>query len=453
MNFISYNEAKPFLRDTMIIHVVAQGETVASIAEYYNLSVERLALENGISTTEYLAIGETLVILIPEIVYTVQEGDTLNRIATSYNISIMELIRNNPYISERRYIYPGEQLVIKYEGDKIATLSTNGYVYPFVNIDYLKKVLPFLTYLTVYAYYYTATGEVIDINDAEIISTAREYGVAPVMVLTGLVASSEEQIERIHNILTDQNLQDYLINNLISVLDSKDYYGVNITTPYIQPEDRHLYVDFIRKFSARLKAEGYRPFLTLTRSGFELLTNVSYDDMQYDILGDLVDEVIIITYEWGFSYGLPPSIVSFGTIGNVVEYALSLIDPDKLNLGYSTIGYVWKLPYIDGVTVAQAITYTSANDLAREFDAVIHYDEITKSSYFQYYSDSEYIVRFREARGINEIVKMVPMFGVEGVAIWNVMYFFNEMWLVINSQYDIRKVIPVKALETDETDS
>ena len=84
----------------------------------------------------------------------------------------------------------------------------------------------------------------------------------------------------------------------------------------------------------------------------------------------------------GFSYGLPPSIVSFGTIGNVVEYALSLIDPDKLNLGYSTIGYVWELPYIDGVTVAQAITYTSANDLAREFDAVIHYDEITKSSIF-----------------------------------------------------------------------
>ena len=87
MNFISYNEAKPF-EDTMIIHVCT-GETVASIAEYYNLSVERLALENGISTTEYLAIGNPCY-FNTEIVYTVQEGDTLNRIATSYNISIME---------------------------------------------------------------------------------------------------------------------------------------------------------------------------------------------------------------------------------------------------------------------------------------------------------------------------------------------------------------------------
>lgn len=433
----------------MIIHVVEQGETINSIAERYDISAERLALENGISTPVNLAVGETIVILQPEIVYTVQKGDTLDSIATSHNTSIIGILRNNPYLSERQYIYPGEVLVIKYDDEKIGTLSTNGYVYPFISIDLLRKTLPFLTYLSIYNYY-TATGEVITINDAEIIRTAKNYGVAPIMVFTGLVGSTEEQIEVIHNILTNEDLQDYLIDNLISVLDIKEYYGVNITTPYILPEDRNMYVEFIRKFSTRLKAEGYRPFLTLTLSAFELLININYGDLQYNILGELVDNVTIITYEWGFSYGLPPSIVSFGTIENTITYALSLINPNKLNLGYSTIGYVWRLPYIDGVTVGQAITYNSAIDLAREYNAVIHFDEITNASYFQYYSDFEYILRFRDARGINDIVKLVPKYRVEGVAIWNVMYFFNQMWLVIDSQFEIRKLVPVRTLDCKE---
>ena len=428
----------------MIIHVVEQGETINSIAGFYGISAERLALDNGIDTQINLAVGETVVILLPEIVYTVQEGDTLESIAVSFNISIMEILRNNPFINDRRYLYPGEMLVIKYEDEKKGTISTNGYVYPFIDMDLLKKTLPFLTYLSVYSHYYTVTGEVISINDMDIIRTARDYGVAPIMVLTGLVGGPQEIIEVIHSILINEDLQDYLIENLISVLETKEYYGVNITTPYILPEDRNLFVGFIRKFSMCLRGEGYKPFITFTRSAFELLTNVNYGELQYDILGELVDNVTIITYEWGFSYGLPPSIVSFGTIGNTIAYALSLIDSNKLNFGYSTIGYVWRLPYFAGNSISQSITYDSAINLARDVNAVINFDEITRASYFQYFSDFEYILRFRDARGINDIVGLVPMYGVEGVAIWNVMYFFYQMWLVINSQFDIRKVIPIR---------
>ena len=137
-------------------------------------------------------------------------------------------------------------------------------------------------------------------------------------------------------------------------------------------------------------------------------------------------------------------LLFLSAIGNTIAYALSLIDSNKLNFGYSTIGYVWRLPYFAGTSISQSITYDSAINLARDVNAVINFDEITRASYFQYFSDFEYILRFRDARGINDIVGLVPMYGVEGVAIWNVMYFFYQMWLVINSQFDIRKVIPIR---------
>ena len=53
----------------MVIHVVQPGETIDSISEYYNIPVNTLILENGITNSGNLAIGQTIVIVQPEILY------------------------------------------------------------------------------------------------------------------------------------------------------------------------------------------------------------------------------------------------------------------------------------------------------------------------------------------------------------------------------------------------
>jgi spore germination protein len=133
-------------------------------------------------------------------------------------------------------------------------------------------------------------------------------------------------------------------------------------------------------------------------------------------------------------------VASFDTIRNLVEYMVGHISSDKIDFGISTIGYIWSLPYIDGVTRGQSLSYDSVIDLAREVAAEIQYDDVTKASYFQFYSQNEYIVRFRDARGINAILSIVPTFDLDGVALWNVMFFYNQLWLVLNSQFEIVKI-------------
>ena len=80
----------------MQIHVVAQGETIQSIAESYNIPVTRLIMDNGIENPNHLVIGQSIVIVYPEITYTVKEGDTLNSIASTNGVSPMQLMMNNP---------------------------------------------------------------------------------------------------------------------------------------------------------------------------------------------------------------------------------------------------------------------------------------------------------------------------------------------------------------------
>ena len=78
----------------MIIHVVQAGETTGEIADKYGISEERLILDNNIQDPDNLAVGETLVILIPRITHIVQEGETLYEIANRYGITEQQLLNN-----------------------------------------------------------------------------------------------------------------------------------------------------------------------------------------------------------------------------------------------------------------------------------------------------------------------------------------------------------------------
>ncbi|HBG13351.1 MAG TPA: peptidoglycan-binding protein, partial [Clostridium sp.] len=69
--------------------------------------VDRLIFENGIINPANLAVGQTIVIVQPETLYTVQSGDTLESIAVQHGVTPMEILRNNPYLSDREILYVG----------------------------------------------------------------------------------------------------------------------------------------------------------------------------------------------------------------------------------------------------------------------------------------------------------------------------------------------------------
>ena len=78
----------------MIIHVVQQGDTIQSIAEYYRISETVLIRDNALREPDNLVIGQAIVIAYPTLTYIVQEGDTLEGIANSHNVSLIQLLQN-----------------------------------------------------------------------------------------------------------------------------------------------------------------------------------------------------------------------------------------------------------------------------------------------------------------------------------------------------------------------
>jgi spore germination protein len=79
----------------MTIHVVQAGETIQSIADNYGMSITRLILDKGLINPDQLVVGQSIVIANPEITYTVKQGDNLIDIANYYNVTVIQLFMNN----------------------------------------------------------------------------------------------------------------------------------------------------------------------------------------------------------------------------------------------------------------------------------------------------------------------------------------------------------------------
>lgn len=437
----AYNNIKK--GEFMIIHVVKSGDTIESIANTYGVSPERMISDNELENMEQLVVGETIVILIPSLVHTVVAGDSLLSIATQYGVSVIQLLRNNTFLSVGVNIYPGEEIVIEYKEEKIGRISVSGYAYPFINREALMKTLPFLTYLAIFTYGFTPEGELVTIDDEDLIRIARDFGVAPLMMLSTLTDAGTFSNELAHVVLNDLEVQNKLIDNVLINLNTKNYHGLDVDFEYILPEDRQGYVDFIKNITTKLNEKGYEVLVALAPKISADQPGLLYESHDYGALGEVANSVLLMTYEWGFTYGPPMAVAPIDKVTEVLNYAVTEIDPSIIFMGIPNYGYDWTLPFERGKSKAQSLSNVAAVDLARQVGAIIEFDEVSQAPFFEYTDPEgkEHIVWFEDARSIEAKVNLAHEFAFQGISYWTIMKYFPQNWLVVNSLFDINRVL------------
>jgi len=108
-------------------YLVKSGDTLASIARRFGVSVDGLAAVNGLKSINRIWAGTYLWIpaaTVPPTFppgqtcrtkYTVKRGDTLAKIAAYYGVTMWRLAWNNG-IKNYNVIYPGQRLCIPWAG-------------------------------------------------------------------------------------------------------------------------------------------------------------------------------------------------------------------------------------------------------------------------------------------------------------------------------------------------
>ncbi|MCM1568904.1 MAG: glycosyl hydrolase family 18 protein [Roseburia sp.] len=375
-------------------------------------------------------------------IYVVSSEDTVDRIAAATNTEVQQIIYDN------QLVYPyelalGQALYIA-EPERLATRSiyVGGYAYPFISEWVLDQTLPYLSELPVFSYGFSREGVLIAPlwEDEWLIEAALNYGTRPILTLTPFDASGNFNNNLIHSVVNNSSYAQTLIEELVIIMGQKGYQGVDIDFEYILAEDRDAFTTFVGRVAEVMRGYGYTTSVALAPKTSADQQGLLYQGKDYAALGAVADYVLLMTYEWGYTYGPPMAIAPIHQVRRVVEYALTEIPAEKINLGIPNYGYDWPLPYERGVTKAQTLGNIQAVRLAVSQGAEILFDELAQSPYFRYTENGrEHEVWFEDVRSLNAKFNLIEEYGLRGCGYWQIMQWFRANWLQLQSRFYIIK--------------
>lgn len=376
------------------------------------------------------------------VIHVVKQGDTIYNLSKIYGVKPLQIIEENGLIEPNDLVI-GQALVIGENNNKgLEKIDVFGYTYTNIKESVLLEALTNLTALNIFNYMVNSCGNLFPINDEDIIEKALEYQVAPIMVLTNLKQNSGFSSEIMQKILNDDYRQDILINSILCTIKDKGYYGVDADFEYIYADDKEEYEDFLRKLATVLHAEGYILSVALAPKANKKQKGILYEGHDYEVIGDIADRILLMTYEWGYILGPPMAVAPINEVEKVIDYAVTEIDSKKILMGIPNYGYDWTLPYEEG-RKAKVVSNPEAIEIAKKYGGEIQFDEESMSPYFYYYDENrkKHVVWFEDARSIEAKLKLVTKYNLGGVFYWTVMKPFKQNWTVLENMFNVKKFI------------
>ena len=422
----------------MDIHVVKSGETLSSIARTYGVAPSLIARYNGLAPPYPLAVGQALLILRPVAAETARAGDSLYDIASRSGVGILELYRNNPQLGGSAVLDEGETVVLALERQPLGAAQISGYAYPFADPAVLRAILPYASYLAPFTYGALADGNLLPPDDRALLLLAREYRVTPLLHLSTLTESGSFSPERGAAILQSDTLRSALADAALAQLSRLGYGGLDVDFEFLGAENAAAYASFLGLLRERLNDAGMELFAALAPKTSRDQAGVLYEGHDYAAVGENADAVLLMTYEWGYTYGPPMAVSPLPGVKRVLDFAVTELPPDKIFMGFSNYGYDWTLPYMRGETRARSISNVYAPLLASQVGAEIEYDGTAQAPFFRYTAEGlAHEVWFEDPRSCMARLPLVAEYGFRGLGVWNFMRPFPALFSLAHVLYDL----------------
>lgn len=308
----------------------------------------------------------------------------------------------------------------------MAEYLVNGYAYPSISEETLAWWLPRLTWLSAFSYGFTAEGRLVNLADENLVTAANAAGVRPMMVLTPLDAEGRFNDNIAAAVFEDPAAQTNLTDNIEANLRTKNMGGVDFDFEYIPRVYAADYVELVARTQRLLSPQGYLTSVALAPKVRADQPGVLYEGHDYAGMGRAADYCLLMTYEWGYTYGEPMAVSPINHVRRVLEYGLTEIPAEKILMGMSNYGYDWALPFVRGESKAEKLTNYQAQARAEYYGVPVEWDENAQAPFYTYATSAgvKHVVWFENERSWQARLALVAEYGLAGISIWNIMHVF-----------------------------
>jgi spore germination protein len=434
----------------MWIHTVTQGETLRDIARQYGTDTRELTRLNEIENPDVLVPGLHLLVETQQTYlaqpYTVRSGDTISSVAARLGLGRGML---EHWLGRREdqggRLVAGEVVLLPSRVTSKRTIEVNGYLIPQggPEDENVLQTIRDLTYVCMFSYQARADGTLQPPTDDRAgREQARRQGIVPLMTVTNF-DGNRFNTELAHTLLSNRSLRQRLIDNILEMLRARGFRGVNVDFEHMRPADRYLYNQFIREVGERVRPAGYSITIAMGPKTSDMPQGTWMGAFDYRTLGQLVDFLMLMTYEWGWVGGPPMAVAPLDQVRAVLRYAVSQVPAEKILMGIALYGYDWPLPYPSGRR-ASGISNNSAQNLALRKQVPIQWDTRTASPYFVYEEQGErHIVWFEDAMSVAAKFQLVYDLGLRGVSYWVLGNSFPQNWHLLREAFNVRRQSPL----------
>jgi spore germination protein len=426
----------------MQIHVVQRNQSLTTIARTYQTTVNDLIEANDIPNPNNLVIGQALVIPIVGSFYFVQPGDSLWSISQKVGVPYQQLATINR-ITLNQQLPIGYRLYIPTRTKRRAEF--NAYVEPRGTSvapaleTSAREAAPYLTYLAPFSFQALRNGSLKEPLLNNFPAIARANNNVLMMVITNQENDQfSDELGRI--LLNDMAIQDRFLNNIVTTAKKYGFRDIHFDFEFLRPADREAYNRFLRKAKARFRNEGWLISTALAPKTSATQKGLWYEAHDYKAHGEIVDFVVIMTYEWGYSGGPAMAVSPIDQVRKVLEYALTEMPGNKIMMGQNLYGYDWTLPFVQG-SVAKAVSPQQAIEIAARNNVAIQYDTKAQAPFFNYTAQDgkKHEVWFEDARSIQAKFNLIKELNLRGMSYWKLGLAFPQNWLLIVENFEVVK--------------
>ncbi|KOP82543.1 glycosyl hydrolase family 18 protein [Cytobacillus solani] len=417
----------------MTVHVVKSGESIWSIAQSYQVPLSSIIEANQLNQNETIIPGLALYIPnngLPIRSQIVSLGDTISNLAKKFQTSINLILMANPGINPYQ-LRIGQKVNIP--SPLKLVMETLGFIVPYSPKSFLpvlNQIASNLTYLSIVSYSLTYEGYAyILLDDTDLITESRRLNVVPLLMIRNFV-NDEFSPDLIGRVLENPRYRQNLINSLMSFILQKGYGGVSIDFEFIPPPRR---LDF-NLFLSELKGALGSLILHVNvhAKTEDIPTNRIIGAYDYEAIGRAADIVAVMTIDYGYPTGPPNPVSPLWWMEQVIRYATSLINPQKLQIALPLYGYDWRLS--DNKTSAHSLL--GAQNLSIATGSVINYNPQAATPSFTYWHGAEeHMVWFDDIRSFQEKYKLIDQYGLLGTTYWQLSLAFPQNWFFMDQNF------------------
>lgn len=264
-------------------------------------------------------------------------------------------------------------------------------------------------------------GNIADISSAEYVQQAHDRG----MKVWGLIDNFTADVsttETLSQLASRQNI----ISQLMTAAENTGLDGINVDFETLSEDAGPHFLEFLRELSI----ECHKKNLVLSVDNPVPEDFTSHYDREEQ--GKVVDYVIIMGYDEHYVGSEEPgSVASLPWVEKGVTDTLAEVPAERTILAIPFYTRLWKIT--GGALTSEAIGMDQAQKVLAENNVQTIWDGSVGQNKASFEKEgSSYDIWLEDAQSIAEKVKLIPKYGLAGVAQWKLGFENNSIWKVIS---------------------